>query len=77
MSTSPTAPHRSQEAFHGVTDPHALSAQEVMDHLDVDPHTGLQCAQADARREHVGPNKLPDPARATWWCASSSTSTMS
>ncbi|WP_370448288.1 cation-transporting P-type ATPase [Kocuria sp. CPCC 104605] len=48
-----------------------------MDHLDVDPHTGLQCAQADARREHVGPNKLPDPARATWWCASSSTSTMS
>lgn len=52
-----------QEVATGVKDPHAASVQDVQEQLGVDLDSGLPPEQADRRREQLGPNKLPEPAR--------------
>lgn len=59
--TATSEPDR--EVSIGVKDPHAASVQDVQEQLGVDLDFGLSADQADRRREQVGPNKLPEPAR--------------
>lgn len=59
--TATSEPDR--EVSIGVKDPHAASVQDVQEQLGVDLDFGLSADQADRRRQQVGPNKLPEPAR--------------
>ena len=49
------------------TEWHRVSASEATRRLDVDPVTGLSSAEAIARQQHYGPNRLKEtPPRSRW-----------
>jgi Ca2+-transporting ATPase len=47
--------------------PHALSAEQVLAHLEVDPARGLAEAQVAASRARAGPNQLAEPKGDPAW----------
>ena len=48
--------------------PHALAADDIAMHLDVRMDMGLSAEQVRQRKEHYGPNQLPEaPPRSAWW----------
>jgi len=42
---------------------HAVPIEEVVEHLQTDPETGLTSGEADARRQSNGPNTLREQKR--------------
>ncbi|MCL6562931.1 MAG: cation-translocating P-type ATPase [Firmicutes bacterium] len=46
---------------------HAVPASEALLHLRTDPETGLTAAEAGRRLAEVGPNRLTEAPRVSWW----------
>lgn len=47
--------------------PHALTAEEVLSTLDVDPDLGLSGSEVETRRSAFGRNELGDQGKVSWW----------